>query len=370
MKLRSRFLEICIKSLAAILVLSAPAAFAQELGVSAPAMVQSSESDILARLSALEARQGGYVVMEEEEETYPGGFFAGFEAVFAKPYFESGVAIMDISNNTTMSFDPTFSLSPRIYFGFQSEAGSGVQARYWQYDQGLDPIIGQDSAESIVYSSSTITQTSISASDSTFLGPSYSGTLTAFAGVEAKVLDLECYAKHDLGSFQVQTFGGIRYAKLAQDFRAEVVSPQVDGTGFILHSLRFDGLGPTIGADARVPITDKVLITGGPRLSVLYGETRELIEAADITVRNLPPGSSLLPFEVSHDIELRRKSPELLNIIEVRIGVEWREELSNGALVFVTTGVESQFWANAGNLTSDVNSMSFLGLSVGGGVML
>jgi hypothetical protein len=282
-----------------------------------------------------------------------GGFLAGAEVVFVMPFFEDNVAFVqqvDAGRARAIPFDTEFDAAPRLWIGSMTADGNGVRTCYWQYDQ----VVGAESA--VATRPAGLTASVFSAAEIRDvvrrLETSPGNRLDATAGMEIHVVDWDVFKRFELGRVAMTANAGVRYVLLAQEYRAIVPVPPPFTSASILRDARFDGVGPSLGGMARSQTVAGLSLFVEPQLSILLGRTRERLEGF---APNLPP-------------RITRETEEFLSIAEVRVGSDWGRLMPGGGRFFVSSAVEAQYWANAGSLSTDINDMGLLGLSVGLGV--
>ncbi|MGY8771409.1 MAG: Lpg1974 family pore-forming outer membrane protein [Pirellulales bacterium] len=151
------------------------------------------------------------------------GWYAGFDMVIAKPYFEDAIEPGD------SEYD--FEFSPRFILGAKNDCGTGIRARYWWYD-----------ADSSVAD----------------------GTGSLFAGdqlnMKMSVFDLELTQDVYWGPVQATIFGGVRYADMSHTAIAGLTDFQSQ-----------NGWGPTIGIDTLTSLPCQASLIENIRYAALFG---------------------------------------------------------------------------------------------------
>lgn len=281
-----------------------------------------------------------------------GGILAGAEVFLAMPWFEDSVSLTVLTDNRNRrdvrTFNHHFDATPRVWLGYMNDDGIGIRARYFMYDQRLGQVSETDPGpqvelQSVLFSGSNITE-------SIFRFFSLDGdTLNVNAGLRTHLVDLEGLIQLDVGGVDITASSGLRYALLEQHYTAQLVDAKGTAAETLSHALHYEGLGLTMGVQGRRSIVGNLSAFAGARISALYGRTNETSESVSVRTANK---------------QFVREADELLAILEVPVGVEWSRSLASGGRVLVRGSVEGQIWANGGNLQSDVNSFSFLGLAV------
>lgn len=220
------------------------------------------------------------------------GVIAGAELTFLKAHSNGLVSTTPVGDLTLVpNFD--YQVAPRAWLGYQFAGGLGLRATWWGFDQGLPA----------------------------------SGIASGF-GLEATTVDLELTDAINLGKWDLLASGGLRYARLRQDVLAPSLLAPFDV------SRDFEGLGGTFALSARRGLggTNLALI-GSARGSLVFGESFD-----SITLGGL--GGGPLPGPLVG-------TQRTLGIFELRLGVEWSRELSNGARFYTQTVYEAQYWQSA-----------------------
>jgi hypothetical protein len=229
----------------------------------------------------------------------PCGWFAGFEAVIARPFFTVNAASFFAQ---PQQVDWNYDFSPRAYFGFVGGSGLGMRARYWQFDQSSDTL-NQISADTL--SGSTIN-----------------------SDLRLQTIDLELTQKVGLGAWVGNFGGGIRYTSFDYGLNGNVFDR---GTGIVVNTasydLQFNGLGPQFFAELQRPLMGGLSVYGNIRGALLFGNQ---VRTTD----------GLNPVQESQD--------NLLPVGELQLGGQWTHAMRASRL-FVRGGVEAQWWGDVGN---------------------
>jgi hypothetical protein len=232
-----------------------------------------------------------------------GGWFGGVDAVIAKPHFEDG---RDVDDD-----EPQFEYvaSPRFWLGYQNCEGFGVRSRYWSYRQ----------------------ESSFGDLD----GPDGGTTLLRLQSLDVDITQQVC-----LGPVAANLFGGLKYAKYDHCERERTIPEYSQG---------FEGLGPTLGLEASLPIYNSGFeLLAGCRYSHLFGETATFDDGD--------------PYEPTPD--------DHGSIFETQLGVQYQCHVGCGGLLAVRALVESQNWAALAEGPQDIggsgdDDMGLLGFVFG-----
>lgn len=278
------------------------------------------------------------------------GLYAGFSVMFAKPHFKEAfqATIVDQTGTLTMvPFSYDYDVSPRVWLGYLSESGLGVQTRYWGYDQTGDR-----------FQSNRFTAAGTQAVTVVFPGviqatPS-DQVLTVDNGLEVEVVDLMGTLRLQLGETTITPGGGVAYVKMLQTFDANVANAD---TGSVLQQLvwqrDFEGVGPAAMLDMRRPLgCTGLAVVGGFRGYLLFGN-KDLDRAELNGIGGGPPFLTM------------DKADEVLGIGEIELGLEWSRQFQCGSSLFVRGTYEGQLWSDIGAPTLGYLGFQVFNVSVG-----
>jgi len=269
------------------------------------------------------------------------GPYVGFAFVFATPWFTdaSNYGIYDAPQNlsTADSFEYDYEITPRMWLGYVGSGGRGVRARYWQFEHSGRPRALTQTDPNIIYGADWIHPWGMITALTTGVGQ----TMSITNSIEAQALDLEATQTMNFGWTEIMFGGGLRYAYLETKFDA--VIPGVD---FLTARHDFEGIGPTISMDVRLPICycEGLAMYGGGRYSIMFGQSWAYGEN----------GSD--PFDYTLD--------EVMSIGEIEIGLEWTRTVSWLGLFVARAGYEGQVWYEAGSPSNVGGDLGFEGINV------
>jgi hypothetical protein len=244
------------------------------------------------------------------------GWYAGVELVMVKPYWEDEVDTFrqsldpsDPEFDIVQTLDPNYScsLSPRIYVGYRNCDGFGARVRYWFYNEAANPL-EEDRRED-------------------------EGRIYFYnAALKVQALDLEATKRLADGTFSLELSGGARYGKTAirasqiqQNFSNGFLDSVVSYTG----QARFEGVGPTISAEARHQIGHShFAFVGNIRGSLLFGQSQ-------FSARLTGPDLQVVTGNKGRN--------DLVPIIESQIGAEYVRIVGRGRLS-ARAMMEAQWW--------------------------
>lgn len=261
------------------------------------------------------------------------GLVGGLSFVVAKPYIQGQQAIYDTTNGAVRAFDYDFQLSPRIWLGYVDPNGFGVRLQYWRFYESAGISQTGPLLRAATFSSSVPVPF-----NGTYLD-AVNDTLNVGSSLRLQIADLDGTYRTRLGRIQITAGLGIRYLAMQQKYDAT--------TSFSSLSSRigFDGLGPSVMFMGRAPIgSTGFAIVGNLRLANVFGTKRQQIDFEGLTT-------------------MRRKTSESVQMFESQSGLEWGINTARGGRLYVQGTVESDLYANCGNLFSDVQNLAILGLN-------
>lgn len=270
------------------------------------------------------------------------GFFVGGGLVIARPFVEGATAFSRFTPTvaasnpaTSTTFDYQYDVSPRVWFGYLGPGGLGLRTTYWQYDHQPNSLSVIDTGageqyEAMVFSSAANFSRALTTADGETLGVE--------AGLEVHTLDLEAIYRGRIGRMVFTTGFGARYGGVKHDYLARIVN----GTRLLGHNMNFDGLGPTIAFEGRVPVGRGFSGLANTRFSTLIGAQRERIFTENQTA-------------------LSRKVDEVVGVIDLQAGLEWAAPIDGGRL-FAQTTAEGSIWLGGNNPQSDLGNFGFFGI--------
>ena len=177
-----------------------------------------------------------------------------------------------------------------------------------------------------------------------FAGPG--DVLQANSEVQFSVFDLDATRRLRAGRWLLNTGGGVRIARLEQDYSAVVAGP---GSGFASSEMKFHGAGPTGFAEARRPVGNSgFALLGAARLALLAGENEMLARVAQggIVTRGRSTRNDFVP------------------VGELQLGGEWSAWVNPSTLFFTQLAYEGQIWGGVGNPGSQNGNVGFTGFNL------
>jgi hypothetical protein len=284
-----------------------------------------------------------------EESCCNGRLIAGAGYYYLKPYwtdnpayfFEVG-ADWSSSSGVDQPFDYDYEVAPRVWLGFICEDGFGVRGRYWHYDHNANSekfILlappGFDPDFTYVYGGVDI---SFDACDS-LVGLSFSNDL------RLDIWDLEVMQEVSLCHWSILLSGGARYAHIRQRAYEVGYDPGFLDLQVAKASNRFQGVGPTVAAEARRGLCCGVALYGSARGSILFGNKRN---QSNFVYFDLDAPTPVL---AEYD-QFRDSHEDVLPISELELGLEWGGEVCDSH-VFVQVAWVGQAYHELGSATHD-----------------
>jgi hypothetical protein len=282
------------------------------------------------------------------------GLYFGASIVFAKPHLKESFQanLYDAVNDvmTLVPFSSGYRTTPRFWLGVGLPNDLGVQARYWEFNQGLDPYDAALISPFAVPGTSTVTvifPTAISAA-------APGDVLSVRSGLEMRSIDLEGTLRQYWQRTQVLLSGGLRYALIRQDYDARIVSAGGAQTASLTWDRKLEGVGPIIGAQLRRPLSFAGLaFVGGGRAGLIFASKD--IHRTVVGKLPAPPANNVVSFD---------DADELLMNLETEFGLEWSRRLSFGDLSVRGT-YEAQLWSDSGGSALGYLGVEGFGVSVG-----
>jgi hypothetical protein len=290
-----------------------------------------------------------------------GGCYAGAEVVYIWPNSDQHRAFLittDDGVNAVASemrnFDVSAEVTPRLWIGWKDCDGMGIRLRYWRFETELDE------SETILAGSGTRLTRAIDEADFRFFADvdftTEGDTLAARHDLRIYTIDIEVTKDFEVCGGEVTLGAGVRYANT----ESELEAGQIDPTGVLVDGMRvkhkFDGFGPTVSLEGRMPI--------GGFTAVVGLRTSIILTLADLEVTAEGTDFGGTPVTYTHSTD------DGLFISEIFVGAEKCCETCHGRLSF-RAGFEAQYWANVGLASrlddnfSHGSSMWMDGFSVG-----
>lgn len=269
-------------------------------------------------------------------------FFAGYDNVVVKPYFSKNLAYWNLAPTPAefTSFDWDATYTPRIFIGYEGESGTGVRARYWQFDSSTSFARAEQAGEGLFIESNLVDY------DASI---DVSGTLHGEHSIDLQVIDFEVTHRAEFRQGWLFGGGGFRYANLNQ----RALWSETGGPEFIRLNMEFEGVGPTIFFEGGVALFDSdVSLFANARGSLLYGNRSGFV-GDDAGSDRLGNSDSLMP------------------VFEGQIGFDWETGLCEGRF-HIRVAAEAQEWFAGGaasggddeGTTADELDLGFFGISI------
>jgi hypothetical protein len=274
-----------------------------------------------------------------------GGWEAGASIFVAKPQMKESFqsTVFDATTGTLnlIPFAFDHEVAPRVWLGYFGGSGSGIRARYWQYDHNAAPM--QLTATPTTFPGASAVNVIFPAAITSGLP---GDTLITTSGLEVHTLDLEGAMRKELMGIDMLASAGFRWASMEQYYDSTIISGVAPPS--ILNWIReFEGGGLTASAEARKWMGDTALaVVGSARGSLLFGEKKiQRVVVGDVTpTPNNPPIINFVDAD------------EVSGIFDLSVGAQWARQMNNGSEFFVSCMYETQLWTAAGAPT-----LTFLG---------
>lgn len=278
------------------------------------------------------------------------GWYGGASVLLMKPHFKESYEAVTInaltSSQLLLPFEYDFNANLRLRLGYVGESGLGGRVTYTDFGQ-------QAASQALTATATTAHQAqvvtiNIPAVIST-LAP---GDLLATRGrLDTQTVDFDGTLHMAWNDVEIVVAGGLRYASFDQSFAAEI-------TGVVPQTLNwersFEGIGPTLAADARVPLIGGLSLVGGGRGALLFG-SKSLTRSVSIVGAPLP--------QPTNNIALI-DADEITPTLGLTLGMEWERRLSRSRF-FARGAYEAELWAESGAPTLGYLGFEGFTLTVG-----
>jgi hypothetical protein len=263
--------------------------------------------------------------------------------------------------------------APLVWLGYATDSGLGVRARWWQFDQSVCTSAVNDGVSTITSAApggiDIVSQPHwpifFAAGGNKFVwrdAATAGETMYLKSNLKLDVWDFEATQEAEAGRWWFLFSGGFRYAHLAQNYDASVVT---QGLGSGIEALRtghnFNGAGPTLALEARRPLgNSRFALYGNVRGALLFGEGTHRVYLLETSHWPFGPDS----FSSS---QAKANRDTFLPVAEMELGAEYSPTLA-WIHPFIRTGLVAQSWFGAGSASSDSGNLGFLGLEVSAGL--
>ncbi|MDP6553891.1 MAG: Lpg1974 family pore-forming outer membrane protein [Pirellulaceae bacterium] len=308
------------------------------------------------RLADLETQVYELAKDQGNKKSYRAGdrsVYTGFSFLFAKAHmkesFEATITNVVTPSLTLVPLDTDYEMTPRVWLGMTNDQGLGVRMTYWRYDHGGNAQTFV--SDGINLPGATVTTVIFPAA---IIAPVAGDVLSTSNQLATSTLDAEGTIDLQLGSLQMRAGAGLRYAKISQQMSALATRGGAP-IGVLDWTREFEGIGPTISADARRPLLNDVSAIGVLRGSLLYGE--KSLQRSVIGDSTPVPGPPIVQLD---DVD------EVTAGFEMALGVEWKREFASGHQLVVQGTYEGQLWTAAGAPTLTFLGFEGFSVSIGG----
>jgi hypothetical protein len=281
-----------------------------------------------------------------------GGFSAGAGIYYLQPRFGNnpGVASFNPANNTSViqNFDYHGRVAPVVYVGYTLPCGLGIRGQWFTFHDTVNgPSAVADGAVTGSVSTPVIGNQS--------LFTNLAGNLLTTSGVLGiTATDLEAIKYINCCNSSYWISGGVRYAHIGQQYGAALagvqvpgVAPVLAGAGLLTDGHNFNGVGPTMAAQARYafPFARKVGIYGRSRGALLVGQQHNDIQTS---LRGVGGGQF-------------SSANQIVPMAELEIGLDWNQAYRSYGF-FLQGGFVVQSWFGVGN-TANTNVIANTGVT-------
>jgi hypothetical protein len=286
----------------------------------------------------------------------PRGPYIGVSAAVVRPYLPQPLVYLQEPATgwqtcASVPFELDSDVSPRFWMGYVGCDGLGARIRYWQFDQTGDVSFAVQDAGIVAN-----------------VGPYWEdwdlrdGDVAINFGIELHAVDLEVTQDFRFRSAVGVLSGGVRYARVVQDYDA-ICTRLVGSMEDIQLEHVFEGCGPTVALELHRPVGCRGLaLFGSFRGSALFGDVDAIVKDLEYEQPNGPL--------LDNDDVFTCSGENVAGVLEAQVGVEWTRRLSRGADLLVRLGYEGQVWYGVGSPTNPQGGppLGFEGLIVDLGV--
>jgi hypothetical protein len=285
------------------------------------------------------------------------GWDAGFAFTFLEPRSNGNLAISTTENAAQSSairktsFEYDMELSPRVWLEWGSAESLGWRVQWWQLDQDANQIIAAAPENGL----GVVAPVELPGIDISISAPGE--TLQADNHIRLYTIDLEGTRRVDFDCWSFVAAGGLRFAKIDQQYRA--VSANVNGvtSGSIEQNRSLDGIGPTLFIEARRPATCRLSVFSNFRASLLFGDGDTTLSAGE----DLDLASAFTTTSTS-------QSNSVLPILESQLGLEWCTPVTRCHDFLVNAALEGQWWSGVGTAADSKADLGLVGFAIGLGL--
>lgn len=302
----------------------------------------SLQSRIDSSSVSMESRSGSYC--NDDCPDLKTGLHGAFEMIWIKPHFADDTAfvISDFTTYNSLPFENEYTITPRIWIGYQGDDGLGVRFRYWNYDKNARD-------RDLLVPLGADTEARVAVNDSqgfnAFIDGDAGEVMLARHGLEIHTADWEVTNQFRLMSSQVTVSGGVRYMSLRNDYMSAAIAPDESISESLLHNQRFEGGGPVFSVKASRALGDSGLsLFVRMRGSIAFGEaSQRIVDTA---------GANVTSF---------RQIDSNKSIAMGEMGAGLRYSLGSW---FLRGSWEGQLWTDAGGPIRNTGDIGFHGFSL------
>jgi hypothetical protein len=252
---------------------------------------------------------------------------------------------------TETSFDYDMELAPRVWLEWGGMDSLGWRLQWWELDEDANQVLAEAPASGL----GLVEPVEFRDIDISVSLPGE--TLRADSHVKLYAIDFEGMRHVDFGCWSLLASGGLRYASIEQDYRAEATNVAGAQSGLIEEQRTLDGIGPTFLLEARRQVLPRLAVFSNARASLLFGEGDTTLTAGE----DLDLASAFTTTRSS-------SRDDLLPILEAQWGVDWRAPITPCHDFYMTAALEGQWWSGVGSAADDDADLGLFGFMLGLGL--
>jgi hypothetical protein len=282
---------------------------------------------------------------------------AGFAFAFVEPRYSNNAALTVSDSGTSSAtatetrFDYDLELSPRLWLEWGCAESWGWRVQWWQLDEDANQVLAEAPASGL----GLVAPVDFPEIDISVSLPGE--TLRADSHVKLYAIDFEGMRQVDFGCWSLMAAGGLRYASIEQEYRAEATNTAGAQSGAIQENRSLEGIGPTFLLEVRRPLTPRVAVFSNARASLLFGDGETTLTAGE----DLDLVSAFTTTRSS-------ANDDLLPILEAQWGVDWRTSITPCHDFYLTAALEGQWWSGVGSASDGDADLGLFGFVFGLGL--
>jgi len=289
---------------------------------------------------------------------FAGGSYLSFELQNDN---DTAFIIRDTSGVNEVAVDKDFAYEQkagaRAWAGYMTDTGFAAVVTYLYFSD--DDETGSVAGKDFVFFNGPVTPT-VFGGGGLLVGGVNGDYVQAKQNFTLYTIDGELTKEINKDHYQTTFGGGFRHGGVHQRYKASGTANGVLASS--KYSNRFDGNGPTLFSEVRIPILGSkdrrfigsagLSMVGSVRGSFLYGDTK--YSATDVNAG------------VPDTVEMRTN--DTISVIDAMLGIQADIRPIDGHLVFVRAAWEVQHWHGMSNQSSPENDFGLAGFSLTGGL--